>query len=153
MRIVQPKAHEVPKATLRMLPSPSSRYRRWTYFGIGWLFFGLGALGAFLPVVPTTPLMIIALWAFSQSSERFQRWLYNHPIFGPPLQRWHKFRVISLPAKMAAVGAMAASIGYLIFFTATPLPVLVATGALMLFGAFYILTKPSRVPARQEKST
>ena len=54
---------------------------------------------------------------------------------------------------MAAVGAMAASIGYLIFFTATPLPVLVATGALMLFGAFYILTKPSRVPARQEKST
>ena len=93
-------------------PSRSSRFRRRAYFGIGWFFFGLGALGAFLPVLPTTPLMIIALWAFSQSSEKFEQWLYNHAVFGPPLQRWHRFRVISVPAKVASVGAMAASIVY-----------------------------------------
>ncbi len=130
-----------------------SRHKRWLYLGIGWLFFGLGVAGAFLPVLPTTPLMIVALWAFSNSSERFQNWLYNHRVFGPPLQRWHRFRVISVTAKMAAVGAMAASIAYLIFFTVTPLPVLIATGGLMFVGACYILSKPSVVPATEEESS
>ena len=91
------------------LPQTSGT-KRWIYFSIGWLFFGLGVVGAFLPVLPTTPLMIIALWAFSKSSERFETWLYKQRIFGPPLQRWHKYRVISAPAKMASVGAMAASL-------------------------------------------
>lgn len=130
----------------------NSRYRRWIYLGIGWFFFGLGVLGAFLPVLPTTPLMIIALWAFSQSSERFQNWLYNHRIFGPPLQRWHKYRVISAPAKMAAIGAMTASFAYLVIFTTTPPLMLAVTGGLMLFGAWYVLTKPSRVPASQKEN-
>jgi len=128
-------------------------YRRWVFLGIGWFFFGLGVLGAFLPVLPTTPFMIVALWAFSQSSERFRNWLYNHRVFGPPLRRWHEHRVIPVSAKMASIGAMAASLAYLVFFTDTPLPVLAATGALMLFGACYILTKPSAAPAAQEKSS
>ena len=135
------------------MPSPprTSRTKRWIYFGTGWLFFGLGVVGAFLPVLPTTPLMIIALWAFSKSSERFEAWLYNHRIFGPPLQRWHKYRVIPASAKMASIGAMSASLAYLILFTATPWPVLVATGGLMAFGAWYILTKPSQVPATEDR--
>ena len=127
------------------------RYKRWIYFGIGWLFFGIGLLGAFLPILPTTPLMIIALWAFSKSSARFQGWLYRHPVFGPPLQRWYRFRVIPVTAKMAAIGAMSASMAYLVILTATPLPVLLITGALMLAGAWYILLKPSVVPAGHEE--
>ena len=54
---------------------------------------------------------------------------------------------------MASVGAMSASLAYLVFFAETPLPVLAATGALMLFGAWYILTKPSAVPAAEERSS
>ena len=128
-----------------------SRRARWIYFGIGWLFFGLGVLGAFLPVLPTTPLMIVALWAFSKSSERFHTWLYNHKIFGPPLQRWHEYRVIPAKAKMAAIGAMTASLAFMIFFTAATLPVLLAAGGLMLVGAVYILTKPGQVPAARRQ--
>ena len=131
------------------LPQTSGT-KRWIYFSIGWLFFGLGVVGAFLPVLPTTPFMIIALWAFSRSSERFQTWLYNHRIFGPPLQRWHEHRVISASAKMASIGAMAASLAYLVLFTETPMTVLIATGGLMAFGAWYILTKPSQVPAAED---
>lgn len=129
-----------------------SRDKRWLHFGIGWLFFGIGLLGAFLPILPTTPLMIIALWAFSKSSDRFQHWLYRHPVFGPPLQRWHRFRVIPVIAKMAAIGAMSARMAYLVIFTATPLPVLWITGGLMLAGAWYILLKPSVVPVGHEES-
>lgn len=126
-------------------------YKRWTYFGIGWGFFGLGVLGAFLPVLPTTPLMIVALWAFTKSSERFQHWLYNHAIFGPPLQRWIEYQVIPNNAKMAAIGAMTVSLAYLFIFTTTPIPVLVGTTALMLGAAWYILSKPSDISAVKKK--
>ena len=132
-------------------PYRISSYKRWIYFGIGWFFFGFGVVGAFLPILPTTPLMIIALWAFSKSSDRFHRWLYEHSVFGPPMQRWHKFRVISVAAKMAAIGSMAASITYLVVFTTIPLPVLLITGGVMLVGVWYILSKPSEVPAEKLK--
>lgn len=128
-------------------PVRISGARRWIYFAIGWVFFVLGALGAFLPILPTTPFMIVALWAFSRSSERFQRWLYDHPVFGPPLQRWYEFGVIPVAAKMAAVGAMAASIAYLIIFTAVPVSVLLVTGGFMAAAGWFIVSRPSEVPA------
>lgn len=90
--------------------------------------------------------MILALGAFAKSSDRLRDWLYGHRVFGPPLQRWETHRVIPIKAKMAAIGAMAASLAYLAFFTVMPLYGLLATGALMAVGALYILTKPSRPP-------
>lgn len=123
-----------------------SKTARLIYLGLGWLFFGLGVIGAFLPVVPTTPFMILALWAFSNSSEKLRGWLYNHPVFGPPLQRWQDHGVISGRAKMASVGAMSVSFIYLTFFTDLGWPWLFVTGVLMAFGAYYVLTKPSYLP-------
>lgn len=126
-------------------PTPVTGAARMIYLGLGWLFFGLGVLGAFLPVLPTTPFMILALWAFSNSSERLRTWLYTHRIFGPSLQRWQEHGVIPARAKMAAIGGMSVSLGYLVFFTDLAWPWLLASVALMGYGAFYILTKPSRV--------
>jgi hypothetical protein len=133
-------------------PVPVSRSARWVYLGVGWLFFAIGVLGAFLPVLPTTLPMIIALWAFSKSSARLQHWLYTHRLFGPSLQRWHEHRVIPLSAKFTALVAMAASFAYLVLFTETPWPYELATAAFMLAGAVYILTKPSQAPVADEVS-
>jgi hypothetical protein len=116
------------------------------YFSLGWFFFALGALGVLLPVLPTTPFMILALWAFSKSSERFHRWLYNHKFFGPPLQLWDRYRVIPMVAKVFSVTVMLVSFLYLLMFTDTNVWVLAAVAALMLYGAIYILSKPSRAP-------
>jgi len=48
------------------------------YFLLGWCFFGLGAVGTVVPGLPTTPFMLLALWAFSKSSQHFHDWLYTH---------------------------------------------------------------------------
>lgn len=123
------------------------RHIRSVYFLLGWLFFGLGLVGAFLPLLPTTPLMILALWAFARCSPRLHAWLYNHPTFGPPLQRWQEHRVIPVSAKMASIGTMTVSFAYLALFRELSPYVLGATGALMAYGGWYVLTKPSRPPA------
>jgi len=116
------------------------------YFTMGWVFFGTGVAGAFLPVLPTTPFMILALWMFSKSSERFHRWLYNHRIFGPPLQQWQEHRVIPWPAKMASVSMM--TVSFILMLIYSPMSGwrhgLVAL--LMLYGAWFVLSKPSRAP-------
>ena len=117
---------------------------RYTYFFTGWLFFVLGGAGVILPILPTTPFMLLALWCFSKSSERFHRWLYHHRFFGPPLQQWEENRVIPLPAKVMSVTVMTLSFSYLAFFRETQLVILLPTALLMLYGMWFILTKPSR---------
>ena len=116
------------------------------FIGLGWGFVSLGVIGAFLPVMPTTIFMILALWAFAKGSPRFHDWLYHHTIFGPSLQKWTKYRVIPPIAKLMSVSMMSGSILYLVLFTEAPTYVLVLSIAFVVFGAWYILSKPSYVP-------
>jgi len=121
---------------------------RLLYFSLGWLLFAVGFVGVFVPVLPTTPLMLLSLWCFSRSSDRFHDWLYNHKIFGPPLQQWHKHRVIPLVAKLVALFFMAGSLVYLFVFLTTPVWAEVLMSGSMIFGCWYILTKPSSAPEK-----
>jgi uncharacterized membrane protein YbaN (DUF454 family) len=116
------------------------------YFLLGWCFFGLGAIGAVVPGLPTTPFMLLALWAFSKSSQRVHDWLYAHPVFGPPLQQWRSHRVIPARAKLLAVATMAVSFIYLAFFTVLSAWIKALIALVMLYGAAFILSKPSRIP-------
>lgn len=119
---------------------------RLVYFTMGWVFFAVGFVGAFVPVLPTTPLMLLALWCFSRSSERFHRWLYNHRVFGPPLRQWDVHRVIPLSAKLVAVFFMTASLVYVHFFSDIAVWARVIMSATMAIGFWFILSKPSRPP-------
>jgi uncharacterized membrane protein YbaN (DUF454 family) len=119
---------------------------RWSLFAFGWVCVGVGFVGVFVPGLPTTIFLIIALWAFSKSSERFQRWMWNHPRFGPPLRAWHLHRVIPLRAKILAVAMMASSLAFVTLVVADGwlLPVLMA--AVMIPVSVYLLTRDSTVP-------
>jgi uncharacterized membrane protein YbaN (DUF454 family) len=119
------------------------------YFLLGWGFFGLGAIGTVVPGLPTTPFMLLALWAFARSSQRFHDWLYAHRFFGPPLQRWNRHRVIPLRAKLLSVGTMTLSFAYLVLYTQLDGWLITLIGLIMLYGAFFILTKPSTVSEQQ----
>lgn len=125
--------------------------RRVVLLCLGWAFVGLGILGVVLPVLPTTPFMLVALWCFARSSERFHAWLYNHALFGPPLRQWERHRVIPLRAKAVALAAMTASMVYMAFFSGAHELLIGLAGIVIAFGAWFILTKPSRAPAEERK--
>jgi uncharacterized membrane protein YbaN (DUF454 family) len=116
------------------------------YLGIGFLFVGLGALGAVLPLLPTTPFLLISLWAFSRSSDRFHHWLYTHPRFGPRLQEWSKHGVVPAKVKLSAISAMLVSLALMVFVAKAKWYVLAVSGVFMLIGATYVLSRPSRPP-------
>jgi uncharacterized membrane protein YbaN (DUF454 family) len=116
----------------------------------GLVFVGLGLLGVVLPVLPTTPFMILAVWCFARSSRRLHDWLYHHRLFGPPLRQWDRHRVIPPIAKVASISAMTASMVYVLLHSTAPWYSIAAMGAVILYGAWYILTKPSRAPADED---
>ena len=63
---------------------------RLIYIAIGCIAVVLGVIGIFLPLLPTTPFLLVAAWAFAKSSPRLEAWLTNHPRFGPPLRDWRE---------------------------------------------------------------
>ncbi len=70
------------------------------WFIFAWISFFFGVVGAFLPILPTTPFLILSAFLFSKSSPRFHAWLLNLPIAGEGIRDWHHNRVIRPRAKI-----------------------------------------------------
>ena len=144
-----------PRTTEDAPPEPSpGRVRRcrgrWLVAGFGWLNVGLGVAGMVVPGLPTTVFLLIAAWAFSKSSERFQTWLWTHPRLGPPVRAWHQHRAIPRGAKIAAVASMAVSLAVVTAFVAESWHLPAVLAAVMAPAALYIVTRagvPAPVPA------
>ena len=68
----------------------------------GWFFVLLGAIGVLLPVLPTTPFLILALAMFAKSSPRFHQMLLNNRWFGGLLKQWEMSKTVSRPVKKRA---------------------------------------------------
>jgi uncharacterized membrane protein YbaN (DUF454 family) len=76
---------------------------------LGGLALLVGIIGIFLPLLPTTPFLILAAICFQTGSEKFHTWLMNHKIFGPPILDWQKRKVIRTKYKILATSMMALS--------------------------------------------
>ncbi len=72
----------------------------------GWLSLSLGVIGIFLPLLPTTPFILLAAYCFSKSSQRLHHWLLQQPQLGPMIQNWEQHGSISKRAKFAATVAI-----------------------------------------------
>ena len=88
-----------------------SRVVRVVLVVVGSLALVLGVLGIFLPVLPTTPFLLLAAACYARASERFYLWLLRSPAFGPTIREWRQHRSIPRRTKWVAVALMTVSIG------------------------------------------
>lgn len=85
---------------------------RYLLLAVGWLSVALGVAGIFLPLLPTTPFLLLAAACFMRSSQRFYDWLVSHPRLGPWISDYLEGNGIPLKGKLYTVGLMWISIGF-----------------------------------------
>ncbi|MCI4664314.1 MAG: YbaN family protein [Neomegalonema sp.] len=123
---------------------PTSRFR-WLWLAAGWVLFGIGFVGIFLPVLPTTGFWILAVIAFERSNPAIAARIRRSPRFGPSVSAFLDHGVITRRGKVAALTGMLISV--------LPLALLVEGAALWLalggvaIGAVYVTTRRSRPKA------
>jgi uncharacterized membrane protein YbaN (DUF454 family) len=113
---------------------------RGLYLLLGFLALALGIVGAFLPLLPTVPFVILAAFLFSKGSRRWERWLLGHPQLGPPIRDWRESRSISSKGKRSAYAAFAFS--GLLGFLLLPMPWLLVPALAALVGGSWIHHRP-----------
>lgn len=111
-----------------------------------WLFAGIvsfltGLIGAFVPLLPTVPLMLLAAFCFARSSERLHHWLITHPRFGPAIQDWSDRGAIARPAKWAASVSLVAAFALSLAIGLKP-ALLALQGVVLLAVAGFIWSRP-----------
>lgn len=99
-----------------------------------------------LPLLPTTPFVLLAAFCFSRSSPRLHAYLLNHRLFGPLISEWEQYGVISLRIKLFSSSMMLMMVSYPILFKSLPLWADILAGTSVLLALLYIWTRPSERP-------
>jgi len=112
---------------------------------LGWICVSLGFIGIFVPGLPTTIFLIIALWAFTKSSKKLRFWLLNHKRFGPILRNWQEHKVVPLRAKILMV-ILQILVVIMVQYTFNNLFATVALMVVLILVAGYVISLPSKIP-------
>lgn len=138
--------HPDPVSVPGMAGLVKNRALRVVLMGLGLVFVGIGFVGVFLPLIPTTGPVLLAAFLFSISSVRFDRWLTNHRIFGPIVQDWRAGRGFTMRLKMTAVVAIAVTFTITVGFAIDSTVVRVLLIGLAVGLVVYILQLPTKHP-------
>lgn len=111
------------------------------WLACGLTALGLGVIGIFLPLLPTTPFLLVAAFAFARSSPRLSNWLSSHATFGPFIHNWRETGSINRRAKHMAVFVMMLTFLLSVGMDA-PLYVLIIQAVVLSGSALFILTRP-----------
>lgn len=114
---------------------------RSVWFVIGVLALTLGALGIVLPLLPTTPFILLAAYSFARSSKSVHDWLLRHRIFGPLIGNWRRYGAISRRAKILGLASLIVVFAISLQLGAPPYVVLIQAVILPLCGLF-IMSRP-----------
>jgi len=101
----------------------TSNLNRWILIIIGSFFTGLGILGIFLPLLPTTPFLLLAAACYIRSSERFYNWLINNKWLGNYIKNYLEGKGVSLKSKVLSISLLWITIGYSVVFVVNIFPI------------------------------
>ncbi len=143
VKTMEPSAHDSQKDYSLEMNVSSNRLLRGVWLVLGLLFTGLGFVGAFLPLMPTTVFLLIAAFFFARSSPRFYAWLLNNRMFGSLIRDWRAGLGMPLRAKILAVTLITLTMGSSILI----IPVLWVRLLLACVGvgvSAYLVTRPTK---------
>lgn len=117
---------------------------RVAYAGAGFVFLGLGIAGNFIPGLPGTMNLLIALWLFSMSSERMYRWMLTNRYFGKTLRDYKDGLGMPRRIKVIAVSCIVVAVSASVIFALDNMWVRGGLILLGMVGIAFIVTRPTR---------
>lgn len=118
-----------------------NRAKRIALIIVGITSLALGGLGVVLPLLPTTPFILVAAFAFANSSDRLHQWLLDHDVFGPLIANWRRHGAISRNAKIVSILSMIAVI-LISILLAAPVHAIVIQVLVIGAAAAFVLSRP-----------
>ncbi|MGF2688496.1 YbaN family protein [Marinobacter sp. DUT-3] len=109
---------------------------------LAYMFAGIGLLGVVLPLLPTTPFILLAAFFASKGSPEFASWLENHRTFGPAIENWRERRAVPRRGKVLACVMLVISWSIL-FLSGASTALLAALGLFFIGLAAFLITRPS----------
>lgn len=110
----------------------------------GTVALGLGLLGIFVPLLPTTPFVLLAAACYARGSERFHQWLLANRTFGPMVYEWERHRSLPYRTKVTAIVLMSATMAFSIAFFVRPVWLKIVLGLFGVGLAAWMYRIPSR---------
>jgi uncharacterized membrane protein YbaN (DUF454 family) len=117
-----------------------SRFRLFWLFA-GLVFLTIGTIGVILPLLPTTPFLLLAAYCFTRSSPKMHRWLHSHPTFGPLISNWNQYGSIDRRSKIIAMIIILMT-PLMTLFIGVPWWALAAQLVILAAAATFVLTRP-----------
>lgn len=124
--------------------------KRVTYLILGHLFLVIGFIGAFLPILPTTPFLLLSAFFYSKSSERIHSWMLNHKVLGPPLRDWQENGVIGTKAKWLAGTMLGFVILYRIPTLNVDLWIKIFANTILIAVFIFVMSRPSKREIKED---
>ena len=124
-------------------PATRSPLLKALYATLGLVLLGVGIIGFFVPGLPGTPLLLVAAWLFSLSSERLYRWTTTNRWFGQSVANYHAGLGIPRRTKIIATTMVVIVISISVFVALDSVWLQVLVGGLGLYGIYFILTRPT----------
>lgn len=120
-----------------------SKTKSFIFLALGWICIVLAVIGIFLPLLPTTPFLILAAFLFSKGSEKLHGWLLNQKTFGPIIRDWHERGAINPKAKILSTFLIVTFFSYTLIFVNVVLwiKVIVFLTGVAVLG--FILSRPN----------
>jgi uncharacterized membrane protein YbaN (DUF454 family) len=123
--------------------STSFSIKKGIYFIIGAIALGAGLIGVFLPVIPTTPFILLSAWCFFRSSPRIYNWVISNERFGNTIENYHQGKGITKDTKVKAIVMMWLTISVSVYFTIKSLHLIVFLYGIAIAVTIYLIRLPT----------